>query len=253
MRIHIFFRHAPIRRLKAQNRPNWFAYSAAFLNLIATIEDGLKDGRVAFHFLFDGSDDDKLQDELYLLFRQRLLDPAYPEHAVSERSIQGGDQRKAWRACMKEADCTEYSSPDDLLYFLENDYVHVPEWLAKIEELAQSSISWDYLTLYDHLDKYPLLCSHKDSKRYAGLKSKIYCSGSHHWRTSPGTCASYITRASTFRLDRRILGLGLYDFRLFKILRHLRRRQLLSPIPSLSTHSMSAFLAPVVNWESIVD
>ena len=252
MVIHIFFRHAPIGRLVPQSRPSWFSYRNLFTNLMATIGSSLAAGTVRLHVLFDGLSSDFEQDDIYLLASEAQSSKQYPTDAIRSVLIKGGDQRRAWRACLTEIDKLGSLPDNDIIYFLENDYAHIPDWVNKIQELEASGIAWDYLSLYDHLDKYPGLCSHPDSKRYRDLKSHIFCSGTHHWRSTPGTCASYLTHVRTYRQDRQILNLGLYDFRLFKLLTRVRRRVLLSPIPSLSTHSMEQFAAPVVDWSKIV-
>jgi hypothetical protein len=250
MVIHIYYRHASMRVLGARSRPNWFSYARCFNNLIETSADAFMTGRAVLNVVYDGSEADFETNDVYPLYQQAKV--AGFKVTPEVRFISGGDQRKAWRACLELVNQDIESGKvrgDDLIYLLENDYVHVPTWVDKIDEVVRSGLKWEYLTMYDHLDKYPALCSSQDASRYTSLKSQIYCTGSHHWRTTPSTCATYMLPVKVFLSDRKVLKLGIYDFKLFKILGHLRRRTLISPVPSLATHSMTEYLAPAVEWE----
>jgi hypothetical protein len=249
--IHIYYRHCPIGKLTPQARPAWFGYDHCFANLIQTTEAGRADGSIILHVVFDGSpaalEADTIGPRLF-----RLLG-ASPRGAVSIHIhyIDGGNQRAAWRACLGIIDEGLDIADYDLIYLLENDYLHVPDWVARVHELSASPIPWDYATLYDHPDKYPGYTDVADSRRYRHLTSRMFCAGSQHWRTTPSSTATYILRGRTFRRDRAILRLGIYDYRLFKLLGLFRRRTVVSPVPSLATHSMSAYLAPVVGWHAV--
>lgn len=252
MAIHVYYRHASMRVLTAKSRPEWFSYSKCFNNFLETVDLNLERGKVVLNVVYDGSQADFETSELSARFRE--IAEAGLAIKPELRIISGGDQRKAWRACVdlvRQDIVTGKVGANDYVYFLENDYMHVPGWVKKIDELVASGAEWDYLTLYDHSDKYPGLCASPDSARYSNLKSKIYCTGSHHWRTTPSTCATYIVPVRVFLADLRLLRLGIYDFKLFKLLSYLRRRTLVSPLPSLATHSMTEFLAPAVDWERL--
>jgi len=252
MAIHIYYRHASMRVLSAKSRPDWFSYARCFGNLLDTTGEGLRTGKVVLNVVYDGSEDDFKTNDIYPLYDQAKA--AGYKVAPELRFISGGDQRKAWRACVELVNQDIENgklSKDDLIYLLENDYIHVSGWIEKIDEVLNSHVRWEYLTMYDHLDKYPDLCSSPDAARYTKLKSQIYCMGSHHWRTTPSTCATYILPVRVFLSDRKLLKLGIYDFKLFKILGYLRRRTLISPVPSLATHSMNEYLAPAVDWEGM--
>ena len=81
---------------------------------------------------------------------------------------------------------------DGIVVFLEDDYDVKPGWTRAIEE---GLVLADYVTLYDHPDKYTL---------YNGLMSRIMVSRSCHWRTTPSTTNSYACKASTLRADMKI-------------------------------------------------
>lgn len=248
MTIHIYFRHCPTARLTPQARPAWFGYDLCFANLVETTRQGREAGRIILHIVFDGSPEalqtDAIAPHLFPLFEQT---PA----AIHIHHIEGGNQRAAWRACLGVIGDGAGIADDDLIYLLENDYLHVADWVSRLEELAASPIDWDYTTLYDHPDKYPGYTDVADSARYRNLIGKVFCAGSQHWRTTPSSTGTYILRGRTYRRDLPVLRLGLYDNRLFKLLGLVRRVTVVSPLPSLSTHSMSEYLAPVVAWDAV--
>lgn len=64
-------------------------------------------------------------------------------------------------------------SDETILYFLEDDYLHRPGWVDILHEgftLPQA----DYLTLYDHRDKYTF-------SQYASLKAQLYVTSWPFW------------------------------------------------------------------------
>lgn len=246
--IHIYFRHTPTNRSTGKLRPSWFTHETCFLNLLEGVREQIIQGNIRLNIVFDGSPTELEND-----FTTKHLEVErkhFPRSSVSVYRIDGGDQRKAWRACVSQvrSDATSIIRNEDIIYFLENDYLHMPGWADEVNDLSKEGISWDYLTLYDHPDKYPNFCEHHDSSRYVRLRSKLYATSHRHWRTIPNTCATYMVRRHTFLRDQRILSLGIYDFRLFRILTKLKRRMLISPIPALATHSMTGLLSPTIDW-----
>lgn len=82
---------------------------------------------------------------------------------------------------------------DDIVVFLEDDYAVSPNWIGLIEEGLGFA---DYVTLYDHPDKY--------SEMYSKLVSTIYLGKRRHWRTTPSTTNSYAARVKTLRQDMQL-------------------------------------------------
>ncbi|HDS7622392.1 TPA: glycosyl transferase, partial [Escherichia coli] len=140
---------------------------------------------------------------------------------------------------------------NDLIYFLENDYLHESKWIDEIFNLVKSNIRWDMATLYDHPDKYSEYCEHLDSLKNKNKKTIVFYSGSRHWKIAPSTCATYIMKARVFDRTKIILKLAIYDYKLFLILTKIFRIRLLSPIPALSTHCMASLLSPSINWDDL--
>jgi hypothetical protein len=196
--------------------------------------------------MFDGNQDDVRSDFIY-----RYLNHQKPTITIKE--ISAGGEGASIIQTLEYVDGS--TIPDqDLVYFLENDYFHQPGWLSKVLHLFDSDIDRDYVTLYDHPDKYY-------GEPFLDLQSKISHTGTqfqafnwvdHHWRTTPSACWSFILEARVFRTDRDVLSAGIPDYFMFQMLREERRRIVLSPIPGLSTHCLLGFNAPSVNWRGLV-
>jgi hypothetical protein len=145
---------------------------------------------------------------------------------------------------------------DDIVYFVEDDYLHTPDALVKLVEFFEEKHP-DYATLYDHPARY----NGQDFDRPGG--EQIIHSGSHHWRTQESTCMTFAARVETLRWDYARISAYLgtvhpQDRELFMHLQSLGRyprckpqRTLWGPIPSLATHCETEWLAPCVNWEAI--
>jgi len=130
---------------------------------------------------------------------------------------------------------------NDLVYFLENDYLHVNDWVDKVIDLFSTFQGLNYVSLYDHNDKYFL-------PMYNDLVSKIIATSKHHWRTTPSTCGSFIINKQILDEDFDILSTMKGDHNKFLYLNSTRSRFVLSPIPGLSTHCMNGLMSPTINW-----
>lgn len=80
---------------------------------------------------------------------------------------------------------------DGLLYFSEDDYVYHPDAMKILHEGLHIG---DYVSLYDHPDKYGRFYNY-------GEESKVYRLPGSHWRKTISTCMTFGTRASILRED----------------------------------------------------
>ncbi len=138
---------------------------------------------------------------------------------------------------------------NDIIYLLEDDYLHRDGWPYVLLE-AFTQLNADYVTLYDHLDKYFY-------KMYENLTSKIYYSSTCHWRTIPSTTNTYAMRFSKlmehikihkeYSLNTKISK----DHDKFLRLKDMNAL-LLSPLPAWSTHTEEEFKSPCIDWEEII-
>jgi hypothetical protein len=85
-------------------------------------------------------------------------------------------------------------APTDIIVLLEDDYAVQPGWTNLICEGIHFA---DYVTLYDHPDKYQL-------EMYRGLQSKVFKGQERHWRTTPSTTNSFAVRLKTLLEDASI-------------------------------------------------
>ncbi len=140
-------------------------------------------------------------------------------------------------------------SPETIIYFLEDDYIHRSGWPRVLREAFTLS-GIDYVTLYDHGDKY-------FSPQYEQLQSKIFRTDSCHWRTTPSTTNTYAMLFKTLKkhIDHhRCFSLGrtiTADHDKFCKLAE-EGAVLISAVPGFSTHAEPAFASPCINWNSVL-
>jgi hypothetical protein len=145
---------------------------------------------------------------------------------------------------------------NDIVYFLENDYIH-KQTSDKIL-LEGFEIGGDYVSLYDHPDKY--IPSSRGGNKFieddGGELTKVYLSNSCHWKLTNSTTMTFASKVSTLKDDEDILrrwtNMGDYprDFDMFMELRE-KGKSLLTPIPGYSTHGETSWLSPLTNWEEV--
>jgi hypothetical protein len=142
---------------------------------------------------------------------------------------------------------------DEIVYFLENDYLHKPE----ADEIIESGfdLGFDYVTAYDHPDKYlnPIeggnpFCSGRaeDTRVYLGE----YC----HWKLTNSTTMTFAAKVKTLKEDEDVLRKYTstthpYDFQMFMELKQ-RGRRLASSIPGFATHGETDYLSPLTEWKN---
>lgn len=225
MKIHIYYRHA-VTNSPGRWRPLWFNYENCFKNLLKTIKGY---DNIDLTLALDGDinqDFTKNYQDKFTLFSTNYKSSLLSYRALLEH--------------IKE----QPMEPNELIYFLENDYLHVDDWVEKIHTLFNTYQELNYVSLYDHNDKYFL-------PLYDDLVSKIFTTQNHHWRTTPSTCGSFIITRDLFDKDYDIQSTFEGDHNTFLWLNENRNRFVLTPIPGLSTHCMEGLLSPTIDWEKI--
>lgn len=144
---------------------------------------------------------------------------------------------------------------DEIVYFLENDYLHK---LNSHEVLLEGSeLGADYVSLYDHPDKYIDPAYGGNPYCYGGAEdTRVYLSKSCHWKLTNATTMTFAAKVKTLREDESILrkwtsSTHPHDFQMFLELRD-KGRSLIIPIPGYSTHGETAWLTPLIEWNNIV-
>ncbi len=127
--------------------------------------------------------------------------------------------------------------PDNrIVYLVEDDYLHLPDAENIIAEGLEKA---DYVSLYDHPDKYmspgpnPLV-------QDGGEVTKVILTRSTHWKYTNSTTMTFAARAHTLKRDYDLLKQHCetdipLDFSMFTLLLQ-RGRKLITPIPGRSTH-----------------
>lgn len=225
--INIFLRQCEnVGSVNNTERPWWFSKERCFLNLLST-----KDNETEITVMFDG-----------------LTIPVFLETDKVKivNIINGGSETKTFVAVLDHVLKQDFKD-DEIIYFLEDDYVHLPNW-QRIMKDGLLNIKADYVTLYDHFDKY--------TNVYQNLSSQVLCSLTH-WRTTPSTTNTYACLFKTLKRDADI------HYKYSQINERVSRdhekflelwkngRTLISPIPGLSTHCANGLLSPLVDWAHI--
>ncbi len=220
--IEVFVRHCNYSSISAhKKRPSQFNKEACHRNLLAT-----SDHRVHFTYFLDVAREG--------------------DHFLKDQAIQikEGTESGSFLRMLEHVEKLDLH-PDTILYFLEDDYIHRPGWVDVLFE--GFSTPADYVTLYDHRDKYTA---------YPKLTSKLFATPSCHWRTTPSTTNTYAMRFSTFLQDlsiHRRFSLGrnvTADHDKFCFLGK-KGAVLVSSIPGWSTHADPEFASPCIDWEPL--
>lgn len=239
--LHIFYRHVHIKADKMsrdpnKRRPSWFSHEVCFQNLLSTVRLDPLAHRVKITIMYDGTVEDFMADFVAKYYADNRF-------GLKLQFIKGGSDLYSAMITISSTKSSDLPA-DDLIYFLENDYMHQYGWVSKLFELYNSGIQFDYVSLYDHRDKYHY-------EMYANLTSKLVYSPSHHWRTAPSTCGSFILEKRVLDRDYEVFSMWMTDYHLFSKLVGERGRVLLTPVPGLSTHSMEGYLSPAIDWEKL--
>jgi hypothetical protein len=143
------------------------------------------------------------------------------------------------------------SSDDEIIYFLENDYLHKPGSDKVLEE--GFTLGYDYVALYDHPDKY--INGANPFVEDGGEVTRLMLTKSCHWKLTNSTTMTFAARVSTLKQDEAILreftsGTHPNDFPMFLALRE-KQHGLVTPVPGYSTHGETAWLTPLTDWSKI--
>ena len=148
-KIKVFLRHWNGAVSRKQNvRPDWFSYEKCYRSI--------KDADVDLYILLDGT-----KDQHHFQFDA--------EDNVIE--FTGGSDAQSLLFCLEFIE-KQKLDPEDIVYIVEDDYYHLDGWSQILSE-AFNTFDVDYVTLYDHPDKYFL-------RMYNDLETKLLHSNSIH-------------------------------------------------------------------------
>ncbi|HSX12386.1 MAG TPA: hypothetical protein VLF61_02735 [Rhabdochlamydiaceae bacterium] len=232
-KIQLFVRHCYFSSAShKKERPKHFDRYKCHQNLLQTIDKK----RVEITFFLDSF---YKEEEPHFVLEQT----EYPVVEIKEGTEAGSFLRLTDYALSQKYDA------ETILYFLEDDYLHKEGWVNILQE-GFTLPGIDYVTLYDHKDKYFL-------PSYTHLESKIFHTESCHWRTTPSTTNTFAMRFKTllkhqeiqraFSKERKISA----DHEKFCALKEAGAT-LISSIPGWATHAEPAYASPCFNWEKLL-
>lgn len=139
----------------------------------------------------------------------------------------------------------ESADSDDSFYFVEDDYLHLP---GSEEVLLEGLQIADYISLYDHPDKYTSLYKN-------GELCKVMLTPNSHWKTTISTTMTFAGKTPQLTRDYEIFEKYCqtnhpYDNEIFHELRR-RSRTLITPLPGYSTHGETTWLTPRRDWSKV--
>jgi glycosyltransferase involved in cell wall biosynthesis len=234
--------------IAVKRRPHYVNKEICLKNFIANF------GRENLHVIGD-SVGEKTEDFLRRLSEQKAFTFEVAHFGSSARSL-----GRALDLALQHPD-------DDIVYFVEDDFLHRPGSKDLMIEAFRETDA-DYVTLYDHPDKYvdrdaggpnPFI-------KGGGEETKVLLSTSSHWKITNSTVMTFAARVKTLREDERIWrkfssGRGTRSFRAFcRLCKKVRfsdffrrPRILISPIPGWSAHGESGCLSPLVDWQQVAE
>src|SRR3990167_1312854 len=222
-KIEIFSRQAFFSSISAhKKRPPHFSRERCFQNLVETTDFSKANLRILFDLANGPKENHFLKEEKrFPIFEFR-----------------GGTETAAFLFLLQTVSRLPID-PETILYFVEDDYLHNPSWIEILLEGFQLP-DIDYVTLYDHQDKYFL---------YPELQSQIFVTPSCHWRTTPSTTNTFAVRFRTLLADLAIHRKYSRNRKIsadHKKFIHLQKkgRRLISSIPGWSTHAEPDFASP---------
>jgi hypothetical protein len=168
---------------------------------------------------------------------------------------------------------------DDWVYLIEDDYIHRS---GSKNVLLEGLEIADYVTLYDHPDKYRLEAENGNPFNYRRFqKTRVYVTKGAHWRETNSATMTFACGVKALKEDRDIwikynkeripddfhafmeITQNSFFYMLSFFLRRRKKeflillknfitgkktKKLLSVIPSYATHAETAWIAPVVDW-----
>lgn len=140
-------------------------------------------------------------------------------------------------------------SEDEIVYFVENDYLHKKESYEIL--LEGFELGSDFVSLYDHPDKY--VNTANPYIEDGGEQTKVFLSNSCHWKFTNSTTMTFAAKVSTlkeyeFTLRKHTSTTHPHDFDMWIDLRN-QGASLITPLPGYSTHGESAWLTPLIDWK----
>lgn len=167
------------------------------------------------------------------------------------RRTQGGSSAAGFRIVFQDA--LALDNLDEIVYFVEDDYLHLDGSYNAIVEGLQRA---DYVTLYLHGDRF--IPARMGGNPYVddsgAFVTRLLKTNSHFWCQVESTTMTFASTVGVLKEDYNIwnkhtIGKHPNDFGAFQELS--THRTLISPVPGLSTHCEIAWCSPLIDWNNI--
>lgn len=237
--IHIINRHCNFSSLSVgKKRPKYFSREACFVNLHNTAYDI---NNIKYHYLLDGDP----TDHFIAKYNKNIV------------RLYSGTGAKSFLDAVDYV--TDLKLPaDDIVYFVEDDYLHNYGWdLALLEGIGISDNCW--ISLYDHGDKYFDRLPESIRSQYTMYKnyvSKVTYTQNNFWRSACSTTDTFallyknlIKYKNTITMWSKIADHSLDHNRGLAL--NEAGFILWTPMPGYSTHMEPDYMSPIIDWEFV--
>ncbi|NBV30693.1 MAG: hypothetical protein EBR98_03970, partial [Chitinophagaceae bacterium] len=182
-------------------------------------------------------------------------------------SWDGGLNYKGWHAGLPKSvpvhDIAIQQRENEIVFLHEDDYLYKSCSLDTDDQKLNHSLviegleKADYVTLYDHPDKYiPPSQGGNPKISDTGVEfTGVFLTANSHWKYTNSTTLTFAAFSKTLKEDLslwapHISGPHPYDFQAFLSLGK-KGRNVASTIPGRSTHCDPHNLSPLTNWDDI--
>jgi len=209
------------------NRPPWFSKQKCFKSIMDAFHASYRlGGQYELHVVLDGP-------------RGKLSEYIESFKHANVRQI-NANGNAASLLQVYDIYLNEFKGKD--VYFVEDDYLHMPHSLRMIQEGIER---FNLVTGYDHTDRY----MRTDDASFQ--RESIALGSTCHWRTAESTTCTWATKGGEWgeRLVKIAKQYLLEDRAFFRHLINSEIR-LYTPMPGCTTHMNAYQLSPFTDWQT---
>jgi hypothetical protein len=243
--LHIIFRSCAVVKTlsKTSDRPFGLDKSTMILKSLKSLLNSampFKSGKVSIDVIDDSSGD------AFVTKMQKLLIASKISHKIHRLNVRSNGQ--SLKACYDLAS----KSKSDIIYFVEDDYMHLPKEVPAVMAAYAGKIL-GHSQFCVHPTDYP--------DRYVKLyPSYLFISPNCHWRSIASTTGTFYITNKLFakhkdklykfaELNEQKIGGGEEK----TLNRMFDTDPCISPIPSLAAHLNDDTLPPLIDWKSEIN
>ena len=233
--IEVFLRHcyySKLQELSDRTRPKWFNKIKVFDNFKNTLDSKLVNYTIVY-------------DEFY-----GSIDKTFLAKEKNVEIVNCGSECDSFIKTLEIIQSRNFH--DEIIYFLEDDYLHRPGWCDIM--LEGFGLNSHYVTLYDF-----------DFFNSKGYLCEIFTTSSSHWRAIPATTQTFACKYNTLLEDlethKKYSIHGVKEKNGFHFSKDYdkfwelckQQRYLISPIPGWSTHCDANHISHTIDWKNIIN